>query len=969
MSLFAWATGSEPSPKAVFQTSRETGIPRLYAERHVPVADHRYWVQFTTLFDSDAEVASMLTVNDLRRAAADAPENLVNLVEVLVMHLESLVDDPEFAPVPQRSAGGFAALLAPRSAAAHRDGRDRAREVLNCCRVISRVVPVVYEALPAGDAPSLEQLVLWTPRARGKAQSTDERAERAGAAAADAPDGERDAQFILTDGDESILSVSPAARSMGLPDEGADAPGRALEAHVTVGHSLLDTLVELLFHSGFTMPWTDEQLATGATDISRVHFTIWEAGIGCPVDLEGTVRAYVVHRVEVMRCLLVLLAKAMYVSAPEQQSTRNIALEHVACELERPAVLAFLCSMLNTISNYRQADGWLPESIVGGDAERNAQASMCAQLLSVLLTCPAPSNLFAFYLAKLYRESDLAFLSGGLGKIFGTCMARTRGAFQISAAGARTFALPVEEHVSELLPVLWVLLRENAQFRRFMVENRAHALHLVAWLLFTALTNKAEYAAQGQMRLAVLLLQDITAERELCVHLSTSGSAAALELPARLVRTQGTLAIDVLIEGVYSLLASGEFTAGLHAPLMATLANTAPYWRNVSVSAAARLEQLLTRCSSPSYLLAAEGNPRVLCILLDALSRVVQYQYSENVQVVYVLVRAHRVFERLRTFDLDAALESLQRARRFLGEEASAPSTSNEEREGTSERENSGGSADAQPGPAEPDSSADTVRVHPAEAEVKGAKAGDAKAEDAKAEDAKEVKGAEEAKEEAKSGEAEAKDAKAGEAKEEAKAGEAKEEPHKSEPKEPEPKESEPKDPEPAPTEPDSTEATPIPEQKSPLPAPLGRSGFIPTHEWVAAWRAALPLAVIDAALAELVPPIEHLCAHEGLANNANADECLLAYLREQNLVGVLPPPVPLEPARVAWNANGEVWLQSYVWGIVYLVGMRPFDTWSETHTRFFDVHIDEPPPTAASYVMQSVAALANAVWQLVPGT
>lgn len=942
MSLFAWATGSEPSPKAVFQTSRETGIPRLYTERHVPVVDRRYWVQFTTLFDTDAEVASMLTVDDLRRAAADAPENLVNLVEVLVMHLESLVDDPEFAPVPQRSAGGFAALLAPRGTTAHRDGRDRAREALNCCRVISRVVPVVYEALPTGDAPSLEQLVLWTPRARAKAQSTDERTERAGAAA-DAPDGERDDQFILTDGDESILSVSPAARGMGLPDEGADGPGRT-EAHVTVGHSLLDTLVELLFHSGFTMPWTDEQLGTGATDISRVHFTIWEAGIGCPVDLEGTMRAYVVHRVEVMRCLLVLLAKAMYVSAPEQRSTRNIALEHVACELERPAVLAFLCSMLNTISNYRQADGWLPESIVGGDAERDAQASMCAQLLSVLLTCPAPSNLFAFYLAKLYRESDLAFLSGGFGKIFGTCMARTRGAFQISAAGARTFALPVEEHVSELLPVLWVLLRENAQFRRFMVENRAHALHLVAWLLFAALANKAEYAAQGQMRLAVLLLQDITAERELCVHLSTSGSAAALELPARLARTQGTLAIDVLIEGVYSLLASGEFTVGLHAPLMATLANTAPYWRNVSVSAAARLEQLLMRCSSPSYLLAAEGNPRVLCILLDTFSRVVQYQYSENVQVVYVLVRAHRVFERLRTFDLDAALESLQRARRFLGGEASAPSTSNEERQGISERENPGGSAGEQPGHAEADSSAETVRVHSAEAEVKA----EGPEAEVKEPEHKEPKEPEPKEPEPK---------------------EPKEPEHKEEPKDPERKEPHSKEPHSKEPEPESTEPTPPPARKNSLPAPLGRSGFIPTHEWVAAWRAALPLGVIDAALAELVPPIEHLCAHEGLANNANADECLLAYLREQNLVGVLPPPVPLEPARVAWNANGDVWLQSYVWGIVYLVGMRPFDTWSETHTRFFDVHIDEPPPTAASYVMQSVAALANAVWQLVPGT
>lgn len=893
MSLFAWATGAEPSPKAVFQSSTDSGIPRLYSERHVPVADHRYWVQFTTVFESEQDVANMLTVADLRRAAVEAPENLVNLVEVLVMHLESLVDDPEFAPIPKRSPGGFAALFAPTSAVPKRTGRDRTLEVLNCCRVISRVIPVVYETLPARDEPSLEQLVLWMPRTRTKQRSVEqkERSDHKGLGGSEM----REDQFTLTDGDESILSTSPAVQSQGLPDDSVDDRSIRSEVQVTVGHSLLDTLIELLFHAGFTMPWTDEQLSTGAMEISRVHFTIWEAGIGCPVDLEGTQIEHVLHRIEIMRCLLVLLAKPIYVKAADQHATTSIALEHIACELERPAVLAFLCSMLNTFVNYRQADGWFPEAIVGGTPERDAQASMCAQLLGVLLTYSSADNLFSFYLAKLYRESDLAFLADGFGKIFAMCMARTRGAFQVSTVGTRTFALPIEEHISEILPVLWVLLRENLQFRKYIVTNRTQSLRVASWLLFVALTNKTERTGQGQVRLAVLLLQDITAERDFSVQLSTSGSAATLGLPARLSRVHSTLAIDVLIEGVYSLLASGEYLAGLHVPLVTTLANTSPFWRNVSVWSAARLEQLLLRCSSPSYLLADEGNPRVLCILLESFNRVLQYQYTENAHVVYILVRSHRVFERLRKFDLDEALTSLRHMRGLSnGANTNAVATS-----GTSNE--SPENVPATPTASAPDNSGALPGVSESTEFASGQTENDIT----------------DASEEDKSG---SKDISAETLQADPLTEAAKEGGTVAES-------------EPAITSSESTEA------EVATPVAIGRSGFVPTREWVAIWRTSLPLAELDAALSELLPPIEHLCDDDNVAHSAHADECVLAFLREQTLVGILPPPRPLgaspltELAPVPWNQQGDVWIQSYVWGIVYLVGMHPlYDRTNQRH-------------------------------------
>ena len=154
--------------------------------------------------------------------------------------------------------------------------------------------------------------------------------------------------------------------------------------------------MELLFHSGFTMPWTEEQfVAAGSSDISRVHFTIWEAGIGSPMDLEHTTQEHIQCRTEIMRLLLVLLSKPMYVPAHMLSTTPMQALDFVTCELERPVVLSFLCSLLNTVANYREADAW---KLFGTDVTRDTYTSLCLEMLCALLSHRPDSNenLFEF---------------------------------------------------------------------------------------------------------------------------------------------------------------------------------------------------------------------------------------------------------------------------------------------------------------------------------------------------------------------------------------------------------------------------------------------------------------------------------------------------------------------------------------------------------------------------------------------
>ena len=463
-----------------FKHSSESGIARMYTERHISGADNRYWVQYTTIFNSTEDVFSTLSVQDLRRVAKDAPENLVTLVDVLTLHLESLVNDPNFAPVPPKNLGGWEALFSSTAPQRPVDQRNRGQEALNCCRVLSRVIPVIYESEPAErsdtDIVNLEQSALWS----NKARSMRMRASSNTRQSVVRPDTKNsndanpnEEQFILTDGDESTLDP--------LADPMTDA-----ESIPSTGYILILTLMELLFHSGFTMPWTEEQfVAAGSSDISRVHFTIWEAGIGSPMDLEHTTQEHIQCRTEIMRLFLVLLSKPMYVPAHMLSTTPMQALDFVTCELERPVVLSFLCSLLNTVANYRQADAW---KLFGTDVTRDTYTSLCLEMLCALLSHRPDSNenLFEFYAKKLYRESDFLFLINGSRKMFRLSMAVTNGPFEMGSSRA-TFIKPAQEHVSEMLVVFWTLLRSNKKLREVITQSPGISFDFLSWLLYVSL--------------------------------------------------------------------------------------------------------------------------------------------------------------------------------------------------------------------------------------------------------------------------------------------------------------------------------------------------------------------------------------------------------------------------------------------------------------------------------------------------
>jgi hypothetical protein len=725
--------------------------------------DARDVARILNAFASPAEVFSLLTVMDVRRALVRAPARVHLLVRLLVAHLESLRDDAAFCPRPrQAESGRLPALggawgLGLQSSTFRQDAagggasvRDRHREALNCIRILTRILPVIMEG--DHDATCIAQ-------SEADAERPDPDSPPAALASTDferslflsrlpapatadlvlEPRGTREplpvpeaSQFVI-DEDETEDGGGPAspghAPSLPLTASGEGSEPPLIERLVTL-------VVDLLFYSGFTLPWTAELLAlpdSVPVRESRVHYAIWEQGVGSSIELKGTSRTHEANRVETLRLLLVLFSKAIYVPATEQSTHKDAALSFAATLLDRSVALPLLCSLLNTGVKHAGDSHWLASlaGLPGGlvkdrlagtptpEETRSTLAGLCLQTLGVLLAWePTPEdaeagrpaadpqrpplasntssaslqsnargeqNVFRFYLSKLHRQADFVLLSTAL-----LDAAAVRGSGSLNPLAHRAAPTLITggggpgggslAHAPEALLLLWRLLTHNARFRVFMLDDEVRTPLFLSCLLSHALTHKDSVAQQGLVRLCIFMLQDASATSSFALRICARGSAANCRIPnaSRLGIVSGTAgqagtAADALIQAAYAVMAStrGALSA-LYPPLVIALANTAPSWRGLTVASSARLASLLGSFSAPAFLLADEGNPRLLYFLLEALNAVLHRNAQANPNLMYALLRSRRDVERLSRFTLASGIADVRRSRQRTGNASQA---------------------------------------------------------------------------------------------------------------------------------------------------------------------------------------------------------------------------------------------------------------------------------------------------------
>lgn len=74
-----------------------------------------------------------------------------------------------------------------------------------------------------------------------------------------------------------------------------------------LGEELIDTLIDLLFFTDFTLPHSDR---SG----SKVTYAIWQSGVGCNTPMASS-KELESNRTEILRLLLTLASKSLYMPA------------------------------------------------------------------------------------------------------------------------------------------------------------------------------------------------------------------------------------------------------------------------------------------------------------------------------------------------------------------------------------------------------------------------------------------------------------------------------------------------------------------------------------------------------------------------------------------------------------------------------------------------------------------------------
>ena len=211
-------------------------------------------MQFWSLPESAEDVFSLFSSSDIRRARDHSLYNVETLLTSLVSRLLHLVRLPAF-PDPD---------LAP------------AKEALNCIRVITRVLPFLYEA---DQLEPWEDKFFWQRRRRKL------------------NDGPNSKPEVLFDG----------SNSDGLDEKRRTEEDEDFEYIKPLGEELIDILIDLLFYTGFSIPRMERSK-------KKVTYAIWQNGVGCNAPMQAS-KEMESNRTEILRLLLTMSSKSLYMPA------------------------------------------------------------------------------------------------------------------------------------------------------------------------------------------------------------------------------------------------------------------------------------------------------------------------------------------------------------------------------------------------------------------------------------------------------------------------------------------------------------------------------------------------------------------------------------------------------------------------------------------------------------------------------
>lgn len=161
------------------------------------------------------------------------------------------------------------------------------KHVLNCIRVLTRILPFLYEA---DHLQAWEDKLFWAPRKTLSKHEATTKTE------------------VLFD--ESQRNEIPDTKTK-----------EEYEDLKPLGEELIDDLTDLLFYTDFTLPQSENSR-------KKVTYSIWQSGVGCNTPMSSS-KELESNRTEILRLLLTLSSKSLYMPPRESPWHKPFIKAHV----------------------------------------------------------------------------------------------------------------------------------------------------------------------------------------------------------------------------------------------------------------------------------------------------------------------------------------------------------------------------------------------------------------------------------------------------------------------------------------------------------------------------------------------------------------------------------------------------------------------------------------------------------------
>ncbi|KAF2864569.1 hypothetical protein K470DRAFT_254202 [Piedraia hortae CBS 480.64] len=555
------------------------GIFRLAEEDNIPPTDP-LWAKFYQLPETADDVLALWSPNDLHALTLTRPDDrpLPNTQVHPRKNLETLV----YTCISRLHH------LQALSANAEQQ-RSSSLEALNCIRMLTRAFPYIYEA---EHISQWEHRFFWKPQT--PQQVWDKRNNRPGSWV----DG------LNPQADLDLTSDGPSEEH--ASEKVLDPP---------LGEQLIDILVRYLFWPGFTLP---KKQSTDGSSEQRADFRIWNSGIGCRYSA-GMTKENEKNAVEVLRLLLSLCSRQMYIP-PHAVSAADVRpLVYITTKTDRQIVLTLICSLLNTILKYNPASWIVPLEWSSDGDPRTRLVHTSLQFLLVLLLYSEPSgetNQFRKAMGRLHRAEDFQFIQQGI------TMVLTQPVSGINIPGMQREC----PWAGEALSLFWELLQVNKRFQLFIIEtDRVH--DFVVMVLYYAMAYKDEPAKQGLIRMCALILQTLSVDSSFGKRLNkVFVGQDSLPASVKINHFHGSYA-DFLVTTIHTLMTTTKGRLdSIYPTFLAIIYNVSPYVKDLQRATSSKILDLFIQLSNPKFLLEKETNYTLLVTLLQAISTTLAWQ-------------------------------------------------------------------------------------------------------------------------------------------------------------------------------------------------------------------------------------------------------------------------------------------------------------------------------------------------------